>query len=325
LCLSEYVPQLLRYVEADSVKRVGSDVWYQGKGSNSSYVPYFLLLAQVNEYGKKYHDESDWEFLNEGNREARLARDYTADLFSYLCKRYGKDFTPLFDRMGISLTDAERAEGAKYSLLRDEIWKINPLNRIPTEGVGTWNGRWKYRADRRAWSALATSQANYGSVNEDEDSKMTVSNLFDNSLYTYWRNEVKKEDAYIELPYYVVIDMRQAQSLNGVYFANGWDRCVSHFKVQTLSTTADLDLEETENADWKDWGEVTQNSIDWLRNEKFVEFSSSRTTRYLRLVFDKENLYNRPDEVTKPTDAANFDKLHKKRYQKLAEFGAWHY
>lgn len=325
LRLSEYVPQLLRYAEADSVKRAGSDVWYQGKGGNSSYTPYFLLLTQINEYGKKYHNESDWEFLNEGNREVRLAKNYSASLFSYVCRRYNKNFTPLFDRIGIPLTDAERAEATKYVLLRDEVWKINPLSITPTEGVGTWNGRWKYRVDRRAWNALATSKADYGNANEDVDNNMMVSKLFDNSLYSYWRNDVKKEDAYIEQPYYIIIDMKQAQNLNGIYFANGGDRCVSYFKVQTLSTTSDLELEDTENADWLDWGEVSQNQIDWLRNEKFVEFSSSRTTRYLRLVFDKENLYNRPDETTKPTDADNFDKLHKKRYQKLAEFGAWHY
>jgi len=323
--LSEYVPQLLKYAEVDSAKRVNEDVWYQVKSGVRVDAAYFLLLTQINEYAKKYHGESDWEFLGEGNRDARLSKDFYANLFDYVCQRYAKNFAPLFDRMGIPLTDANRTEGDKYSLLREEVWQINPLKKTPTEGVGTWNGKWKYRVDRSRWNALATSKADYGSTNEDTDNEMTVANLFDNSLWTYWRNELKKSDAYIQLPYYVIIDMKQAQTLNGIYFANGGDRCVSHFKVQVMASTSDFELEDTENAEWKDWGEVNQNLTNSLRNEKFVEFSSPCTTRYLRLVFDRENLYIRPDEASKPTDAASFDKLHQKRYQRLAEFGVWHY
>ena len=323
--LSEYVPQLLKYAEVDSAKRVSNDGWYRVWSNERVDAAYFLLMTQLNEYAKKYHGESDWEFLADGNRDARLSKDFYANLFDYVCKRYAKNFAPLFDRLGIPLTDANRAVGAKYSLLREEVWQINPLKKAPTEGVGTWNGKWKYRVDRSYWNALATSQADYGSTNEDADGKMTVAKLFDNSLDSYWRNELKKGDAYIQLPYYVIIDMKQAQALNGIYFANGGSRCVSHFKVQVLSSTSDLMLEDTEKADWKDWGEVNQTLSNSLRNEKFVEFHTPCTTRYLRLVFDKENLYMRPDEVKKPKDAANFDKQHQKRYQRLAEFGVWHY
>ena len=325
LNLSEYVPKLLKYAEADSAKNFYNDNWCSKHTSQAGTSAKLLLLTQLNEYGKKFHKEGEWEFYNEMNRNARHEKRYDTSFFSLLCEHYATNFAPLFERLGFTLNDKERADGEKYPLLRDEVWKINPLLRNSTDGIGTWNGKWHYRVDRREWKALATSKAKYGSANEDTDNKMTVANLFDNSLGTYWRNALKKNDANIELPYYIIIDMKKAQTVNGVYFANGWDWCVSQFHVQVLDATSDMELDDTENADWHDWGTVEQTRANCLHNERFVEFGSARTTRYLRLVFDKENLYTRPDETLKPTDAATFDKQHKSRYQRLAEFGVWHY
>lgn len=327
LNLSQYVPEFLKYINTTEANEIEYD-WTKTYTDRTSATnsAYLLLQSQINEYGKKYHGEEDWAFLNETNRNCRLGKKYSADLFTLLCEHYGKNFISLFDRYGFKMSDAQRATAEKYPLLREEVWKINPLKKNPTEGVGTWNGKWHYRIDRRQWDAFATSKANYGDSNESTDANRgPVTNLFDNVLWTYWRNQLKKDDAYIELPYYVIIDMKKAQTLNGVYYADGWENCVSHFKVQVLDDTSDLELGETENANWKDWGEVNQTLDQCLIKERYVEFASPRTTRYLRLVFDKENLYSRPDDTWSESDKKKFESNHKSRYQLLAEFGAWHY
>ena len=325
LSMRQFVPDFLKYINTTAANNMEHD-WSYGKPGGANKAVYLLLQSQINEYGKKFHGEEEWAFYNETNRNNRLIRRYNGDFFNLLCKHYAKNFISLFDRYGFVMSDAQRAEAEKYPLLREEVWKINPLKRDPTEGVGTWNGNWHFRVDRREWEAFATSKENYGSVNEDTGNSWgRVTNLFDNVLWTYWRNSLKGEDAYLELPYYVIIDMKKAQKLNGVYFANGWDYCVSHFKVQVLDKTSRLELARTENENWKDWGEVSQTWDECLIKEKYVEFATPCTTRYLRLVFDKENLYGRPNDNWNPNDAAYFENNHKSRYQVLGEFGAWHY
>lgn len=327
LNLKQYLPQFLEYINTTEANDIEND-WTK-KNANRTLAAnsaYLLLQSQINEYGKKFRGEDDWAFLNETSRNLRLSKSFNSDFFLLLCKHYGKNFISLFDRYGFRITDAQRAEAAKYPLLREAVWEINPLKKNPTEDVGSWNGKWHYRIDRREWEAFATSKANFGDTNESSDSQRgPVTNLFDNVLWTYWRNYLKKDDASIELPYYVIIDMKKAQTMNGVYYANGWENCVSHFKVQVLDETSDLEIRDTEIANWKDWGEVSQTKDECLIKEKYVEFSTPRTARYVRLVFDKENLYNRPDETWKESDAKNFETNHKARYQLLGEFGTWHY
>lgn len=316
------MPSMLSYIKADSVKHIDSDFNYTNDLNASSHL---LMLAQLNEYGKHNHQEKEWEWYNTVAKQYRLGDSRRSSYYRLLCEHYKTNFESLFDFYGFTLADADRAYGQQYTLLTEEVWKINPGSLQPYANVGKLEKRWKYRVCRDAWEALATYAGNYGVSNEDDTNKKTIGNLFDNSLSTYWGSYLKKDDATYALPYYIIIDMKTATKLNGIYFANGWDRCVSSFKVQTLATTADIHIDDSDKENWQDWGMVSQSISNSLRNEKFVEMPSVRTTRYIRLVFDKENLYVRPDETLKPTDAKWFDSNHRNRIQRLAEFGVWRY
>lgn len=316
------LPEMLKYNKVDSVKRIASDISYT---SNLKASTHLLMLAQLNEYGKREHQEADWEWYNEVARMYKEGNARQQSYYRLLCDHYKTNFETLMDFYGFGLSDNDRAYGQSYPLLKDEIWMINPGSDTPFAQVGKLTRSWKYRVGRTDWDAIATYADNYGTSNEDTDGKRTVSNLFDNNISTYWGSKLKKDDANLALPYYIIIDMKKATQINGIYFANGWDRCVSGFKVQTLATDGDIHLDDSAHEPWQDWGIVTQTLADSKRNEKFVEFASARRTRYIRLVFENSNLYVRPDETLKPTDAKWFDNNHRNRIQRLAEFGVWHY
>ena len=56
----------------------------------------------------------------------------------------------------------------------------------------------------------------------------------------------------------------------------------------------------------------------FVENEQFIDFSQPVTARYLRLVFDKPNLF-----VPNEGDEENFEKFHKDRQQTFSEFGTF--
>lgn len=255
------------------------------------------------------------------NRALRLGRLETRTLFRTLCQRFKTNIEPFFDHWGVSLGDAERTFGRQYPMLAKELWRADPRQKQPMADVGECREKFRLRQDRTAWQAFATSETNYGSLNEDE--AQPARNLFDGSLDTYWNSYLNNEYTEYQLPFYIIIDMRRATAMQGIYFANGGAKCVSHFRVQTLSRTDDINIDDSAEEQWREWGEVTRTIDDYVRIEQFVAMPTPRTARYLRLVFDRQNLYGRPDAEKDPAYAADWWAKGWDRAQRFAEFGVW--
>lgn len=335
--LNTYGKYALDYASADSIKELGYDKWLPSsiKFTNSTNMMRLLQLIQLAKYNAKYNggDEDGWSYLYDLAKESRFLKELNGtdnDFFLTLCNYFKVNLATFYDNWGVRLSDAVRAYAGRFPPLKNEIWKINPLDKHdPYRNVGSVKGRFHYRIDRGEWKILATYAANYGDPNidddyEKEDNYRKAEYLIDNSLGTYWASHRKDDDSEYPLPYYIIIDLGTSRDLDGVYYGNGSSRCVSGFTVQTLDDQGEIELAETKDSPWKHWGNVVQTLESSKIHEQFVPLSRRRA-RYLRLVFDRKNLYIRPDETLRPESAAYFDSKHKSRYQRLAEFGVWHY
>ena len=149
-------------------------------------------------------------------------------------------------------------------------------------------------------------------------------NLLDGNPYSYWSsylspNNGGHQDSPSELPYYVVIDMGKEQTIDGFYYANGDARCISGFTLQTTDASG-FGLEQHGEQEWRTLYVLEQTLDGLLKNEQFIDFPQPVTARYLRLVFDKPNLF-----VPNEGDEENFEKFHKDRQQMFSEFGTFFY
>lgn len=238
------------------------------------------------------------------------------------------DFTPFYEHWGMSVSGSEREYASRYPLLDKQIWKINPLSDDPFEDVGQYEtSSFRYRVNRSAWKVAAWDSE--GRENEDKEYKSesdwkTADNLLDGNPYSYWSsylspNNGGHQDSPSELPYYVVIDMGKEQTIDGFYYANGDARCISGFTLQTTDASG-FGLEQHGEQEWRTLYVLEQTLDGLLKNEQFIDFSQPVTARYLRLVFDKPNLF-----VPNEGDEENFEKFHKDRQQTFSEFGTFFY
>lgn len=335
LSFDTLIPMALSYASADSSKWLNADRWkIESSSTTTDYNALrLLILVQLSHYEASVAgSDKAWEFIEERAAQARHNKLWVGsnDLFIEDLSDYFKvNLVSLFDHWGMVIGDAARVYSEKHPPLTKQLWKIDPRKSDPMANVGTVTEKYRHRVNRGEWTALATYDGKYGEANEDDEStndyyKHPVSKLIDNDKNSYWQSYIKKSVNSYELPYYIIIDMGNARAIDGIYFANGYEKLVSGFTVQTLENTSDLQLADTKDAAWKDWGTVSQTRLTAKRNEQFQQFER-RTTRYLRIVLKDDNLTVRPDETTDPTGAENYDKYHSNRRQRLAEFGAWYY
>lgn len=324
---NEVVPVALSYAASDTSKTFSQGLYVKKEEASLRKSLYLLPRVQMAKYEAYYQERAEWELFDE---EARSfwgeGKDKT--WFRVLCDGYGLDFTPFFDQWGMFVSDNEREYAMRYPLLDKQIWKINPLAENPYEGVGDFDASsFRYRTNRSGWSIKAWD--NDGRTNEDTEHEkksdwQVASNLLDGDSYTYWSSYLSKnsggyQDSPSELPYYIVIDMGKEQEIDGFYYANGSVRCVSGFTLQTTDASG-FDLEQHAGQEWKDLTRMGQEAETAKDNLHFVDLDRKATVRYLRLVFDKPNLF-----VPKEGEEENFEKFHLGRQQKFSEFGTYFY
>lgn len=327
-------PLALAFAGSDTVKYRSTDLttWWNEKAKCNNKVFGLLPLVQIAKYESRYKQEEEWtafrKLWTKVREEGYFSRS-DLSFYSDLCEYFGVDLTPFLEHWGYTISDGVRSEMAKYPLLDKEIWKIEPSADDPYRNVQDYDvANHPVRVNRYEWEILALDSA--GNVNEDteyknEKDKLFADNLIDGNPYTYWSSylspwENNYQDSPRSLPYYVIIDMGQSQTMDGFYYANGNVRCVSSFKVQATEATG-FDLKEHELQEWHDIGQVSQTSVSGLKNERFVGFDKGRVSaRYLRLVFDKPNLY----EPSETDSLGMFEKYHQYRQQKFSEFGTYY-
>lgn len=327
-------PWALSFAASDTVKYRSTDLtdWWDENAKCNNRIFGLLPLVQIAKYESRYRQEEEWTAYRKlwaKFREGNFFSGSDLSFYSDLCEYFGVDLTPFLEHWGYTIRDAVRSKMAEYPLLDKEIWKIDPSADDPYRNVGGYDiANHKVRVNRNEWEILALDSA--GNTNEDteyknEFDKLYVGGLIDGDPYTYWSSYLspKKndyQDSPRSLPYYVIIDMGKLQTIDGFYYANGNVRCVSSFRVQTTDASG-FDLQDHALQTWHDIGQASQTSASALKNERFVPFSNGKVSaRYLRLVFDKHNLYRQAETDT----LGIFEKYHQYRQQKLSEFGTYY-
>lgn len=310
--VKEGFPLALSYAKADSTKWVNSDI-------NRDNVYSFALLPIVQ---LGYYGTTPWESLENLNVYFRTNfindNDNGEKVFQFLCDYYKKDFTPFFEHWGFTLKDAERVYASRYPMLDKKIWEYDPFN--PEKEIGEYDySHYQWRTDRTNWTIIALDKdynTNYQPKDSwsSDDEQYGALKIIDGDKSTAWRSDYSNSKKIPEQPYYIVIDMQKPTQINGFYLANGTmgDK-IQHLIVQTTDAT-DINLNDSE-VEWKDLSDLqgTDFKAAW-RNERFFEFDSSKTLRYLRLVI--------PDvsHVEKKEENKDFERKHT-----LAEFGTFYY
>lgn len=327
----------LDYAAADSAKSIGHNEW-KPADDDAEYESdklRLLPLLQINKMGT-LQSEEEWAFHNTLAAKVRADREYVNSetyYFRALCDHYRRNFTPFYDQWGIEVSDADRDYATQYDLPDREYWKIDPLDRSDMFAkVGTYDkSRFRYRHNRTQWEIWATEK-NYKESNEDteydnERSFKIARLLLDGDLTTYWHSYLSKkdkkeeQDSPCELPYYLVIDMKEAQTIDGFFFGNGSHEYLSGFKVQ-YTTASGFELNDN-SVQWQDLMAVSQDTYSALYNQRFYDLAAPVQTRYLRIVITDPNLL--VPNAKKPEDVKAFETYHKNRRQSLAEFGTYYY
>lgn len=335
LGIDKYLLPAYGFAAADSAKTL-SDAYYQ-----ESRVPEDVLrtalLSQLGKYDA-LKDKSEYSSINSvlaGFRRGNIMSRDESSMFRLICDQYKENLTPLYDSWGISLADADREYATRYPLPDRQIWKIRPIDKnSPFGGAGSFNkSKFRYRHNRSEWEAYATD-ATYKNDNEDteysdERYAHLVQHLFDGDKTTYWASYLGKKDnklggqpCKLELPYYIVIDMKDAKKIDGLYFVNGKGKYVSKFTVQTNSETG-INIDDA-NVEWHDIATLNQTFASPF-NEQFIDLSQPVTTRYLRIVITELNLNQTTFDTWKDEDKDKANKLNSLRYQQFAEFGTYYY
>lgn len=317
--LSDNAPEVISYAAADSTKDIGHDI-----GSYKN-VAAFLQMLQLVKYAAHYRNEPEWQFYSQLWSDCRKENVTGVDdsyFFRKLCEHYATNFTPFFEHWGVNLTDAIRANASQYPLLDKAIWKIDPFADDPfAKVVDIDASKFKYKVGRSRWEIMALDKD--GHLNEANN--YPAANLIDNNKGSSWCNFMKGDDSPYELPYYILIDMGQYETIDGFYFANGYNGDkVTGFKVQTTSGN-NFHLQEHAHETWTTLGEVGTAAApqNGHFNEQFFKFQNGpHTVRYLRLVFDRPNNLT-PEKMDKTQ--AYFDKNHYSRRQEMYEFGVYYY
>jgi len=293
--IGKMFPKALSYAAADSSKLMGSD-------DSTSYDAFKLLpLVQVGHFQKNLDDE-EWTFYNYmfyNIRSSDIYQSYSgSDLFyKALCEYYQKSFSMFFDHWGIPISDyVRKAEDSKYDLLNIALWKYDPISETYQGNTDVNTSDYHYRYIRTNWTAEAYDSL--GNKNDVPDDDRGVEKMFDGDRSTYWHSYY--DDPISVLPFYIDIDMKAENQVDGFYIANG-DR---EYRVRRLiistSETGEKDGEWTKILEIKPFYECENPSDGLLPNVKNTEFFDLplgiHRLRYLRL------------EITEPSYSySNYD------------------
>lgn len=308
-------PKALEYAKADSSKWAKEDAATKFDDKTPYKAFDLLSLIQLANY-----KDNDWKVLESLNQKAREERSVDNSTFSYvfqkLCDYFQRNLCPFFDYWGMEQLDANRKYAEKYQLMDKKIWEYDPLN--PREVADYDGSAYHYRHDRSGWTVYAYDK-DY-TTNYDGDSRKP-DYLIDGKKSTLWSSG-KLNDKPLELPYYIIFDLKKATDIDGIYLANGnssqclADVCVEYFGTDTADPN-DKDASWNELLNVTNPNEVKAN----LKNERFFDFKQTVNTRYLRLKISNLNtiVFKEDSKLTED------EKKIKKTYHSLAEFGTYYY
>lgn len=333
--LSTYLLPAYSFAAADSAK-IYSNARVEEKGIPVD-VMRLIAISQLGKYDllKGEAEFTTFNSILADNRRYDAVSSDEAFMFKALCDKYQEDMSPFYDNWGFELSDADRAYGARYDLPAYELWKIRPIDKDGMfDRVSAFDkDSYRYRYIRTDWAGYAT-ESTYKYRNEDteydtEGEKKRVANLFDGNKSTYWHSYLKPynkiyggQQSSYQLPYYIVVDMKDNLDLDGVWIANGRSPKISKFKIQTTSASEFL-LDEP-GIEWTDVAEFSQ-TLTSPYNEQFFDFPERINARYLRIVFAEENLNSLLFDTWDAKEQKTCKALNSLREQEFAEFGTFYY
>lgn len=296
--INDLFPLALEYAAADSSK------WFRSDPGTNFNAFALLPIVQLANY-----QDNDWAFYEHLNRQIKQAPFQSGLTFFFpeLCAYFGKNFAPFFDHWGIDLPDAARAQGYNYPLLDQTIWKYDPLASNPNANVGVYDGsNYRYRHNRTGWAVRAFDR-DYNDNEQADDQNGRIDVILDGYKSTRWHSWWRNTGAR-PLPFYIVIDMKNKQDIDGVFYANGNKQYPpSHMIFQTTDEEG-FDLQDND-IEWYQIGELRSeedmgnySAADGFkpysglerhsRNEKYFDFIARKNIRYIRIVFPDLSLNN---------------------------------
>lgn len=309
--INQLFPQALSYAAADSSKWLDKDATFTVNNSNDTLHAYALLpIVQLAHY-----NDNNWTFYEWLNVESRSLSGTNKDgsyFYKKLCEYFKKDFSPFFDHWGISINDDARTYGYNYPTIERSIWKYNPLSSSPKEYIGPFDTRnYHYRHNRSNWNIKALGSL-YENNEETEGESGQIARTLDGDKSTYWHSiwSAVKDPL---LPYYIVIDMKTINNVDGIFIANGLrEHKISRMIVET---TNEVDFElDNKTVKWTKITEIGKDQLGaGLKNECFYDFPSRQQCRYLRITIPDYSLANNETTLV-PTV-----------FHTLAELGTYYY
>lgn len=259
---------LVSWAKADSCKIYSDEAKRPSKSGNDYWPAALTFYSAILSYKQEDTGKDGWKYFaylnrflsNEGQNVSIFNRlSMSEAMLTCLSHYFERDFTPLFDRYGIEISDKMRAEALQYKAVEKRIWEHNPLKGNDTSDFDgkvfyTKSGKTPFRHLRSEWTAVAYSgtgedlkASNYGYVYESRAIKYnTPFNLFDGDRSTLWQSYSDLYEEYTDengdkhypykidnlyynakapdLPYTIVIQPGESRSidLDGVYMAFGF-------------------------------------------------------------------------------------------------------
>ncbi|KAA6339564.1 hypothetical protein EZS27_012505 [termite gut metagenome] len=329
--INNLFPKALSYAAADTAK------WLKGDAGTNFNAYSLLPFVQLAHYNNGTGD-NNWSFYSQFNSQDKeeISDSY---FFKALCDYFETDFSPFFDHWGISIGDRDAA--SQYPLLAKTLWNYDPLSKTPEAGITPYNPTtYRYRHDRRYWSVMAFGGFDGAPYSPDDYqlSEGGPGDIKDGDKKTFWASKWYGAD-----PHYLVIDMRNDITADGIYIVNNRQKHkAGKMTIQTIDAGAFFD--STGEPSTRPPSEILSdpdtkwNTIATIRafydsnlenfesdgvkahkglnpttqNELFFEFSAPQTFRFVRIQFDKAF------SGSTSTTATSID-------QTLAEFGTFYY
>lgn len=204
--------KLTDFASADSCKLFNPNATMVA-GVNNAAVAF---LTQIMGYQQDNGEKTGWKFYGYLNR-CMFSGDNPIVLYSTGMNRllyaltdyFERDFSALFDRWGVEVSDAARLYAMKKYPVEKQIWQYNVLEDNGTSlesfdgsAFYTKSGKVPFRHQRTDWVAVAYGKGDgYAGENGDEEQqvagwtfrnyksdKMLPSNLFDGNRTTFWES-----------------------------------------------------------------------------------------------------------------------------------------
>lgn len=246
----ERIQNLISFASADTCKLYNPNA----KVTEDYIYTAFTIMADILSYEQIDSEKNGWKFWGYYNRYLVSSGRYqtvTDGLITALTEYFERDFTSLFDRWGLEISDGVRLDAMQKPHVEKSIWEYNPLTKADVSSFDgkifyTRSGDLPFRHDRKDWVAAAYSGKGSSLKPNNYKEENTPFNLFDGERNTLWssyydnyqdytdsegvKHYAFKEDRLYynattpEFPYTIVVSPgngRTLSSMNGFYLAYG--------------------------------------------------------------------------------------------------------